>query len=94
VACHGRSCSDSAANAQAANGFGFLQISDSHIGFKQAATPDALGTLEAAIAKAGAWAEARLHDSYRRHYAPVAARGIRQFRSGDQLGEARPQYPL
>jgi 3',5'-cyclic AMP phosphodiesterase CpdA len=44
----------SEANAQAANGFSFLQISDSHIGFKQAANPNALGTLEEAIAKAGA----------------------------------------
>jgi hypothetical protein len=44
----------SEANAQAANGFSFLQISDSHIGFKQAANPNPLGTLEEAIAKAGA----------------------------------------
>jgi Calcineurin-like phosphoesterase len=44
----------SAANAQVAKGFSFLQISDSHIGFKQAANPNALGTLEEAIAKAGA----------------------------------------
>jgi hypothetical protein len=44
----------SEANAQAASGFTFLQISDSHIGFKQAANPNPLGTLEEAIAKAGA----------------------------------------
>src|SRR5580658_8434136 len=44
----------STANAQAASGFTFLQISDSHIGFKQAANPNPLGTLEEAIAKAGA----------------------------------------
>ena len=44
----------SEANAQVAKGFSFLQISDSHIGFKQAANPNALGTLEEAIAKAGA----------------------------------------
>src|SRR3984957_10370632 len=44
----------SEAKAQAANGFSFLQISDSHIGFKQAANPNPLGTLEEAIAKAGA----------------------------------------
>src|SRR5580658_5283352 len=44
----------SEAKAQAAGGFTFLQISDSHIGFKQAANPNALGTLEEAIAKAGA----------------------------------------
>ena len=44
----------SEAKAQAANGFTFLQISDSHIGFKQAANPNALGTLEEAIAKVGA----------------------------------------
>src|SRR6202453_1369097 len=42
------------ANAQAASGFTFLQISDSHIGFKQAANPNPLGTLEEAIAQAGA----------------------------------------
>jgi hypothetical protein len=44
----------SEANAQAAGGFTFLQISDSHIGFKQPANPNAIGTLEEAIAKAGA----------------------------------------
>jgi hypothetical protein len=44
----------SEAKARGANGFSFLQISDSHIGFKQAANPNALGTLEEAIAKAGA----------------------------------------
>jgi len=44
----------SAANAQAASGFSFLQISDSHIGFKQPANPNPLATLEEAIAKAGA----------------------------------------
>jgi hypothetical protein len=32
----------SAANAQAANGFSFLQISDSHIGFKAPANPNPL----------------------------------------------------
>src|SRR5579864_813521 len=42
----------SEAKAQAASGFTFLQISDSHIGFKQAANPNALGTLEEAISKA------------------------------------------
>jgi hypothetical protein len=44
----------SAANAQAASGFSFLQISDSHIGFKQPANPNPLGTLEEAIAKSKA----------------------------------------
>jgi Calcineurin-like phosphoesterase len=44
----------SEAKAQAANGFTFLQISDSHIGFKQPANPHALETLEEAIAKIGA----------------------------------------
>jgi 3',5'-cyclic AMP phosphodiesterase CpdA len=44
----------SEAKAQAASGFTFLQISDSHIGFKQAANPNPLATLEEAIAKAGA----------------------------------------
>jgi Calcineurin-like phosphoesterase len=44
----------SEAKAQAAKGFTFLQISDSHIGFKQPANPHALQTLEEAIAKIGA----------------------------------------
>src|ERR1700694_1850536 len=44
----------SEAKAQTAGGFTFLQISDSHIGFKQPANPNPLGTLEEAIAKAGA----------------------------------------
>jgi hypothetical protein len=44
----------SEARAQAARGFAFLQISDSHIGFKQPANPHALETLEEAIAKIGA----------------------------------------
>ena len=44
----------SEAKAQVGSGFSFLQISDSHIGFKQAANPNPLGTLEEAIAKAGA----------------------------------------
>jgi Icc protein len=44
----------SAANAQAAKGFSFLQISDSHIGFKQPANPNPLATLDEAIAKVGA----------------------------------------
>ena len=46
----------SAANAQAAKGFSFLQISDSHIGFKQPANPNPLATLDEAIAKVGALA--------------------------------------
>ena len=44
----------SEANAQAATGFSFLQISDSHIGFKQPANPNPLATLDEAIAKIGA----------------------------------------
>jgi hypothetical protein len=43
----------SEAHAQAASGFTFLQISDSHIGFKGAANPNAQGTLDEAIAKIG-----------------------------------------
>jgi len=35
-------------------GFSFLQISDSHVGFDKPANPNALGTLEEAIAKVGA----------------------------------------
>jgi len=38
----------------AATGFSFVQISDSHIGFDKPANPNALGTLEEAIAKIGA----------------------------------------
>ena len=41
----------SEANAQAASGFTFLQISDSHIGFKAAANPNPMATLDEAIAK-------------------------------------------
>src|SRR5580698_7924576 len=44
----------SQAKAQAASGFTFLQISDSHIGFKAPANPNPLGTLDEAIAKVGA----------------------------------------
>jgi hypothetical protein len=35
----------------AATSFTFLQISDSHVGFDKAANPNALGTLQEAIAK-------------------------------------------
>src|ERR1700730_6851281 len=34
--------------------FGFVQISDSHIGFSKPANPDVMGTLQAAIAKINA----------------------------------------
>ncbi len=44
----------SAANAQAAKGFNFLQISDSHIGFKAPANPNPQATLDEAIAKVAA----------------------------------------
>ena len=37
--------------ATAASSFTFLQISDSHVGFDKAANPNALGTLQEAIAK-------------------------------------------
>src|ERR1700758_4210266 len=43
-----------AANAAEAPGMTFLQISDSHIGFDKPANPNALGTLEEAIAKVDA----------------------------------------
>jgi 3',5'-cyclic AMP phosphodiesterase CpdA len=43
----------SEARAQAASGFTFLQISDSHIGFRGPANPDPMVTLEEAIAKIG-----------------------------------------
>jgi 3',5'-cyclic AMP phosphodiesterase CpdA len=39
------------AEAAAATSFTFLQISDSHVGFDKAANPNALGTLQEAIAK-------------------------------------------
>ena len=40
--------------AQEARGFTFMQISDSHVGFDKPANPNALGTLEEAIAKVNA----------------------------------------
>jgi len=43
----------SEANAQAASGFSFLQISDSHIGFKAPANPNPTATLDEAMAKIG-----------------------------------------
>ncbi len=42
------------AAAQEARGFTFLQISDSHVGFDKPANPNALGTLEEAIARINA----------------------------------------
>jgi len=42
------------AEAQEARGLTFLQISDSHVGFDKPANPNALGTLEEAIAKVNA----------------------------------------
>src|SRR5215470_14248428 len=44
----------SEAKAQVASGFTFLQISDSHIGFKAPANPNPMATLDEAIAKTGA----------------------------------------
>lgn len=44
------------AQAQSATDFSFLQISDSHIGFKQAANPTPLVTLQDAIGKIGSLA--------------------------------------
>src|SRR5215216_6299228 len=49
----------------------FLQISDSHIGFDKPANPNVIGTLEEAIGKIDDAAEALVHDSYRRHHAPL-----------------------
>jgi len=43
-----------AAAAQEASGLTFLQLSDSHVGFDKPANPNALGTLEEAIAKVNA----------------------------------------
>src|ERR1700728_2748177 len=40
--------------AQEARGLSFMQISDSHVGFDKPANPNALGTLEEAIAKVNA----------------------------------------
>ena len=45
---------DGAAQAATAGGFSFVQISDSHIGFKQEANPDVAGTLSEAIARINA----------------------------------------
>jgi 3',5'-cyclic AMP phosphodiesterase CpdA len=42
------------AHAQEVKGLTFLQISDSHVGFDKPANPNALGTLEEAIAKVNA----------------------------------------
>ena len=42
------------AQAQEAKGLTFMQISDSHVGFDKPANPNALGTLEEAIAKVAA----------------------------------------
>ena len=42
------------AQAQEARGLTFMQISDSHVGFDKPANPNALGTLEEAIAKVAA----------------------------------------
>ena len=47
---HGRG----AGSGQEAKGLTFLQISDSHVGFDKPANPNALGTLEEAIAKVNA----------------------------------------
>ena len=66
------------AQAQEAKGLTFLQISDSHVGFDKPANPNALGTLEEAIAKVNALSqEAGLHDSHRRHQPLVAGVAIR-----------------
>jgi 3',5'-cyclic AMP phosphodiesterase CpdA len=43
--------------AKEANGLTFLQISDSHVGFDKPANPNALGTLEEAVAKVNALAD-------------------------------------
>ena len=74
----------------AASGFSFVQISDSHIGFDKPANPNALGTLEEAIAKIGALLdEARLHDSYRRHHSSLQTAAIRRRRANDRARQAR-----
>ena len=47
--------------AQAApTGFSFVQISDSHIGFDKPANPNALGTLEEAIARSALFGQSPL----------------------------------
>ncbi len=69
------------AAAQEARGLTFLQISDSHVGFDKPANPNALGTLEEAIAKVNALpTEAGLHDPYRRHQPPVDGSAVRRRR--------------
>ena len=58
--------------APAATSFTFLQISDSHVGFDKAANPNALGTLQEAIAKVKALPDqAGIHAPYRRHHPSV-----------------------
>src|SRR5215475_1369191 len=42
------------ANAAEPKGMTFMQISDSHVGFDKPANPNALGTLEEAVAKVNA----------------------------------------
>ena len=48
--------SEASAAETPSTGFSFLQISDSHVGFDKPANPNALGTLEEAIAKVKALA--------------------------------------
>ena len=51
AACLVARCWDRAADGQAASGFSFVQISDSHIGFNKPANPDARATFREAVAK-------------------------------------------
>ena len=56
----------------------FVQISDTHIGFNKEANPDVSATLKQTIELRQRHAgDARAGHPYRRHHAPVQARGVR-----------------
>ena len=69
--------------AAAKNALTFVQISDTHIGFRKEANPDVVGSLRRAIADINALpAGARLRRAHRRREPLVEARGIRQGARG------------
>jgi 3',5'-cyclic AMP phosphodiesterase CpdA len=76
------------AQAAEAEGFSFIQISDSHVGFDKAANPNALGTLQEAIGKiAGAPAKPAfmIHTGDISHLSKA-----KQFDDADQaIGQAK-----
>ena len=69
-----------AAQARRPAGCSFAQISDTHIGFKGAANPDAMGTFEAAIARIKALdPRAGLPDPHRRHHPRAEGGRVRHW---------------